>query len=252
MDVHGVPSPPDFPAETYHKVSYLLDTWPHPECESWEQARGGWHGVGYRFLAVASFDEAWRASLAEGGTAPTPKVRLWQETSLFGFFVAATAVIDCLSYAAFGAGALVQPEAFREMSTPETRQRIRTKDVPKRLRAAFPQASLADSLEVALISDEYVQLDRTRNVLAHRLLPSRRHFVDPVTKRLTRPSEWDLDLRGTETVEMTPDFTATPRGWLAQTLSTVMPDMAAFIRAIKAESDGSAKSSTSGVGSRRD
>jgi len=247
MDVHGVPSPDDFPSEAYAKVSYLLDTWPNPDGEAWEQARGGWLGVGYRFLAAATFDEAWRESLAEGGAAPIPEVRLRQETSLFGFFMAATAVMDCLSYSAFGAAALVRPEAFREMLKSETRKRIWTKDVPGRLRAAFPETALADSLEAALGSEGYCQLDRTRNVLAHRLLPSRQHFVDPVTNRLTRPSEWKLDIRGTETVGMTPAFTAAPRAWLAENLSALTQDLAVFLRALKAESEGSAKSPTPAV-----
>ena len=66
-DALGVLVPNDFPWEVYDKVAYLHAYIPFGGAFSWrknpvEQLRSGWSAVGFRYLAMAKWDDDWRRS----------------------------------------------------------------------------------------------------------------------------------------------------------------------------------------------
>ena len=229
MDLHGIPAPADFPTSWYDKVNHLFETSGLADRNTREQLRGGWNAVAFQFLAAARCDEEWRASLAEHGTAPSPDQRLRQETAVFGFYVASMSVLESFCYAAFASAALERPTAFAEVDTPAQQRRITPALTRDRLRAQFPDAALTTGIAAMLASTDYQRLADIRNALVHRSLPPRLHFREAGVAEV-RPSLWQLEIHGFESLAVSAEVTEGPRNWLSQTLAGLMRDMARFLR----------------------
>lgn len=227
--LHGLAAPDDFPTPWYDKVNYLFEASGPADRTTREQIRGGWNDVGFRFLAAARWDDEWRESLADHGTAPPPEHRFRQETALFGFFVSSLSVLESFCYAAFASAALVRPDAFAEIRDPGQQRRITPTLTRDRLATQFPDAPLIARIAELLTSSDYQRIADIRNALVHRSLPPRLHFREFGVPEV-RPSMWQLDIHGFEALELSADVTAGPRRWLGTTLGGLVPEMAEFLR----------------------
>jgi hypothetical protein len=234
--------PDDFPADAYDKVVSLHNSIPYGTGVEWrkepvEQLRSGWLAVAFRFLAMTSWDEEWRQSVAIQGVAPPMPVRVTQESSLFAFFASACAVLESACYAVNAARVLVVGEigglspAHQRLVDPG-----RTADL---LRRSFPEDPLTRELRAMLQSDDYRRLGQIRNVLSHRTAPPRTILIGVRANSGDVPADWGLDIHGYERESLNDETTGSPRRWVGNELGRISEAFVPFLRRLAAPGSGS-------------
>jgi hypothetical protein len=181
---------------------------------------------------MARCDEEWRESLDEFGDIPRPDERFRQETSLFGFYVAAVSVIDCFCFSVFAAAALARPENFNEVVQPDEQWSITRWTTSTRLSKFYPNAPLTERLKGTVESTDCKRIFHIRNVLAHRLAPLREYTLDEDLRQVLS-SGMKLEISAEESTAVAPPLTAQPRAWLSGRLAALTHDMAAFVRELQ-------------------
>ncbi len=216
----AVELPPDFPSDAYDRVATLIES-SGLDALGRTHARGGWLGLGFRYLSVATADEAFRRSLDEQVPVFTNAAeRSKQETALFLFFTAACSVVECLSYAAYASAAGTGSPRFR-IGTSKQRRDVKPGITLDAFRSAYPDAALVTVLGDALASETWAQLAATRNVLIHQAVPVRQLYLDADQRTIRSASIRQSDHDGSD-IAIEPDLTAVRRRWLGGTITALV------------------------------
>jgi hypothetical protein len=247
VEILGIPTPEDFPSEPYLKVTHAFESWPDVNRKVLEQLRASWNAVGLRYLAAARWDEEFRECLNSAGPAPHGLALLDQDSALFGFFAAAVAVIDSVSYAAYAAGALARPGDFPYVRE-SMQRRINLDSTIAALKQKGQHSTLGFALEETAGSAEFRRICDIRNVLVHRSVPLRDLELDPGTLAL-QGARLQFQIHGQEPVLIEAALTAAPRDWLASRVADLCAHMLAFIEAAKG---GSSEVEVEGMEARLD
>ena len=135
-----------------------------------------WNGVALRYYAVTRHASAVDASLTAFTGAPPAPQRAEEEDALFGLYGAALSAIECVTFAAFVAGSIVQPSAF-PIATEKDLRAITPSETAKRFASAFLGDQIVTALQAMLASPAFGAISGARNVLSHRGVPPRTHNV---------------------------------------------------------------------------
>jgi hypothetical protein len=175
--------PSSFPVERYDRLARLLGTAPH--LRGWSGAAEALNGVAHRHRAAVAAHERFAAVFkgAFGGDD-------WfaEEEAFFGVFVYGVSAIECAAYAAYHLGAMVTdahlPTGSAAAKFPISTDRDLRAISLKGTRDAFAKHATGRPIHLALrdcVDDSKCQkLYEYRDVLAHRLIPSRSsHFIGP-------------------------------------------------------------------------
>lgn len=214
-----LPMPSEFPAETFDDVMTLIETGGFTAAGR-EHARVGWYGVGYRYLSMATADEAFRDSLRRQGDAlVNPTERAEQETALFLFFAAACSVVECFSYTAFASAAGIGNQNFK-IEEEDQRRQIKPAVALKALRSSYPESSLVANFARVCSSSMWREMSVTRNVLVHQASPLR-HLHLNSKREASQPPSIRQGLHAGSDLVVDPSLTADRRRWLSETLESL-------------------------------
>ena len=175
------------------------------------ESRSGADGMplGFRFLAAARWDDEWRESLADHGTAPPPERRFRQETALLGFFVSSLSVLESFCYAAFASAALVRPDDLRGSPRSGSTEAHHTRDHPGSTRDAVPRL-FACGEHHRDADVQRVRTDRRHPKRPGAPVATATDAIPRARRRGGPPSVWQLEIHGFESLELSPDVTAIP------------------------------------------
>ena len=234
----GLEVPDDFSAGSYEAIHTRLTGGEYVSGEYvslventvedhiWSQYSGAWNALAYRFRSCAEHDEAFAASIRREASQTETYI---QERELFGFFVTGWSAIESLFYALYAIGAMLNRQRF-PIIRPEDMRAINPKNTASKFNKAFKSDPLTEVLRHTTSRQEYKDWKEIRNVLLHRIAPSRSHNIrieidgDPLTieKAYTRGVSW------WEGIPLDDTTTAARRKWLAATLVDVLKAAATF------------------------
>jgi len=215
--------PVDFPLAAYEAVH--LKVAPHRAASEqiYNQFAGGWNAITYRYNAFAEYDDHFSESIGTYGAAPPAEERYRQERDLFGFFSSGFSTFEAFFYAAFAAGAFLQPGKF-PIGRPEDQRNISAGTTLRAYRTAFPAAPLITALDATVQDPAYRELRDIRNVLSHRSAPGRTIHValggEPA------PNQWKLD-----NINLDKNTTVTRRHRACSAFTDVMNAFRSFVDA---------------------
>ena len=233
---NAIPVPVDFPTEAYERVNQRVSAafnsyqaaWnatgkpgSAPPWGPWQQYAAAWRAVLYRFASTSSHDEAFTKRIRFCGRSPELAQQYALDDDLFGFFVKGLSTMESFCYAVYSVGAMIDPSTFHFITT-----NLRRIDVGKTRQAyseAYAGEGLTNSLQDLDGSSEFAEWNTIRNVLAHRISPSRTFFVGgPRDGRVTAAID--------STCELSIDDTTTGdrRKWLATTVRNLIEQADAF------------------------
>jgi hypothetical protein len=144
--------------------------------------------------------------------------RFRQENALFAAFSATFSCIECICYATFSTGALLNPYEF-PMGTPAQLRRISPRYTQEALQRFHPAEAITTSLTNALADPAVTELQYKRNVLTHRTAPGR---IINVGGDAALPAQWKLDNSNLDGV------TGVLRAELSRAVNNLLPALEAF------------------------
>ena len=223
VTVAGEELPEDFPNAAYGAVQACMQN-RHPENEDlWDQYRGAWSAIAYRYRTCAESDEAFTRSIKIQGGAPPAPYRYEQERDLFLFFVSGWSSLEAFCYGIYAIAAFINPENF-PMGTNSDRRAVNPEFTSKRLQDIFPGEQLTSTLKSVLDTYEMREWKEIRNVLIHRAHPGREFCVGGPPPDLSTSSRWKVG------IDIDVKTTSVRRLWLSDTLSQLLGDAAKFTR----------------------
>jgi hypothetical protein len=209
--------PQDFDVDSYNAVHKCLQSKITPNKDVWGCYAGGWNAITYRFLTVDESDKKFTESINKAGGAPVPCERYIQERELFSFFVNGLATIESFCFAIYAIGVLVGPSKF-SMSTQRKLSNITPKNTVRKFKKGYPNEQVTKELQKLVESDEFECWKDIRNVLAHRLAPSR--LIKKNLSMGRRDSQ--LSTFWYNGIPLDANTTSLPRKWLVSTLNRLM------------------------------
>jgi len=191
--------------------------------EACRELSGGWRAVAYRLLSCAEHSQAFTRSIESAGDSPPFPERYVQERELFGFFVNGLAAIESLCYALYAIGSLLRPELFARPP-----RAINLKSTLTALRGAFPENTIGAILEGVAEDARYREWKTLRDILAHRVAPTREFFVH-IGREAQPPAQWRVshDAR----LLLDGDTTSSRLHWLTTTLNGLLKATAELVAA---------------------
>lgn len=230
----GLIMPIDFPSALYESVHARAVAKKDQHPDSWVQFSGAWNAIAYRFLSCTEHDTAFTNSISQTrGDAPPQPERYFQERDLFGFFFTGLSSIECLYYALFAIGSIVDATRF-PMGTAQQLRNISPRSTSQQYNAAFPSEPLSFLLNQLITSMEFLEWTEIRNILAHRSSPPRQIFRSihvsirnaPHTSSNSVADPSPLWLNG---IQLDSTTTSSRRTWLVRTLGDVIQETETFI-----------------------
>lgn len=190
-----------------------------------------WNGVGYRIKATLQYDVDFRAALAAGGSGPAGAERFNQERALFGCATSAVSAIDCFYMASYAVAASIPSASFPL----DIAKRLKKypPDVAALFEAGFPGDAFTRLAAEVANSKEFDALKDVRDVLSHRGILLRTHFVmvggakPPYAAHPSNPKDPAEDFQYSHT--LSDDTTRIHADWTLNTLNSLIPELAAFI-----------------------
>ena len=183
----------------------------------------GWRAVAFRVISCADHSEAFTRSVQMHGDAPVPPERYVQERELFGFFLTGRAAIESFSYALHAIGSLLQPALFPS-GKPEN---VSPEKTAERAAKGLGTYGLAAAMGRLVTDGVYIEWNDFRNVLAHRVSPSRVFHVS-IGSDSQQPGHWQPQKAKNRAVQLDIDAcTTTARlRWLVGTINSLVADLA--------------------------
>jgi hypothetical protein len=224
----GIDMPHDFPTSAYNAVNVKLGPERPRDPDVWGEYGAGWNAVASRFKMVADADDRFTRLIRQN---PSHNDIQAQQEALFTFFVGGYAVIESYAYATYAIGALIRPTDFPMLTDNDLRS-ISPISTQRKYAAHFVGTSIDLELTSFIepnVDPAFQEWGLIRNVLAHRIAPSRRIHVSihegprPDTTPV-RPTEWKI-MGGLVLNERT---TSDRRAWLAKTLVRLVNAADAF------------------------
>lgn len=215
----GISMPEDFPFEEYEAVHERMRNLRDRNENVWSLYASSWNAVAFRFCSCAEHDDNFTQSVIRFGSAPEPNERYIQERELFGFFVTAMSTIDCFSFGLYAIASMVKGSEF-PTSTARELSSIDLCLCRKRFSYWFRNDAITHRLKEILHDKEYKRMYKLRNILAHRLAPSRLHHVSVSLSSIDLKNEdkafW---MNG---IKIDPRLTRKRRQWLAGRLDILL------------------------------
>ena len=165
----GLEVPSDFPSEPYEAARHLMIPKKDRFSDLWREFTGAWNTLPYRFLSCTRQNDIYIESVRRFGTSPSSPQRFIQEEALFFFFVAGLSAIESLCYGLYFIAAMVDQNSFPT----NNKRKIIPEETSRCLRATFPYESITSTLGGLLESSDFTDWNEIRNILAHRISPSR-------------------------------------------------------------------------------
>jgi len=228
--------PSSVDVETYDAISMCFATLANPNGDSSTQQEknthalfaAAWNGVGYRVAAAVAYDAEFRQSIAKGG-APGSDERFIQERALFGCTASCLSTIECFFMASYAVGAALAPTSFP--ITDAKNLVLYPGQIAKAFRAAFPKDAFSQLLNKVSGSPELRALEDVRNVLAHRGVLPRKHFLSTVADRASavpaNPKALSTDFD--YSAELTDNTTRAHVTWVLLIINEALERLYAFL-----------------------
>jgi len=216
----GLEVPDDFPTQGYEKINAAMDIQKDALPEKWSEFKGAWKSVAFKFIALAQNDENYTVSIKRGGGgASSYEERYNQEYALFNFFVVGDALLESLFYSLYVIASTKNPKEFQMAS--EQIKNVSPKMLRDKFIKYYKNKPITEYLGEIVASAEYQNLNKIRNTLIHRTMPSR--TINLSTDR-NIPDTWMIDNIPTDD-----QLTASRRIWYSKVVSQMMNFMNEFI-----------------------
>ena len=190
LTMNGLAMPDDFPSahveEIYKRLLPLSET----HIELYAQCAGAWNALSYRYLALVEYADAFSASLAKHGSAPSHDERYRQERQLFGFFSNGFSAFEALFYGMFAVGSFLDSTSF-PLSSPKDERRVSASRTVDAYAHSFADDPIVSVLKSVVDDRAYTEWKEVRNVLTHRTAPGRILFVG-IDETETPADQWKL------------------------------------------------------------
>jgi hypothetical protein len=225
----GIDMPHDFPTSAYNAVNVKLGPERPRDPNVWGEYAAGWNAVASRFKMVADADDRFTRTIKQNRSHNDIQA---QEEALFSFFVGGYAVIESHAYATYAIGALIRPTEF-PMLTDNDLKSISPNSTQRKYAIHFAGSSVDLELTSLIgpnVDPTFQEWGLIRNVLAHRIVPSRQiyasiHEGPGLDTTPARPTEWKM-MGGLVLDDRT---TSDRRAWLAETLIRLVNAADAFV-----------------------
>ncbi len=210
----GVSMPDDFDVNSYDSVNRVVGLKAQTNRSAWDQFCGAWNAVSYRFRAVTDHSINFTEAIQINSDMES---RYIQERELFSFFVSGLAVLESYFYAMFAAGAILNPTNFPFVTETDFKH-VTCKETTKNYSFVFSSHNLPTVMQSLIHSKQFQELERIRNLLAHRIATTRIISLTTGSGSPAKPHEWRLF----------PGFfldintTVSRRIWLTQTLNELL------------------------------
>ena len=175
LQPNGIIPAADFPAAAYDSVHSRVHL-ALPDGDPKRLFVAAWHGVAHRFAGMDRAAARLTASIKATGSAPPPAERSEQEDALFSFFGSAISAFDCCHFAMFAIGAYLNPTAF-PLVTERDEAKVNNRVTREAFNKAFPGDALCAALAAFKADATIEALANTRNVLTHRIVGLRHHYM---------------------------------------------------------------------------
>jgi hypothetical protein len=216
----GLEAPDDFPFQGYEKIHAAMVIQKDVSPKKWSEFAGAWNSVAYKFIALAQNDENYTVSIKRGGGgASSYEERYNQEYALFNFFVVGDALLESLFYSLYVIASTKNPKEFP--MTSEQIQNVSPTMLRDKLKKYYKNEPITEYLGEIVASTEYQNLNKIRNTLIHRTMPSR--TINLSTDRKI-PDTWMIDNIPTDD-----QLTASRRIWYSKVVSKLIDLMNEFI-----------------------
>ena len=194
LEAIGLDLGPGFPANAFDDTNKRV--WAKVGASpTSQQFAGAWNGVALRYFAVQRRAAQLDASLKTYSGAPPPVQRAEEEDALFGLYGAALSSIECMMFAAYFVGSIVQPAAFPFVAN---LRKIDPKATGEAFALAFPGDPVVAVINGVRSAPALIAISDERNTLSHRGAPGRAHNVS-IHEGASPPSPaqdsttWNLD-----------------------------------------------------------
>lgn len=182
-----------------------------------------WLAIAYRFRSCAEYDKSFTASVKRAGATPVEPERYIQERDLYNFFVSGLSSLESMGYGLYFIGFVLEPTAFGLAVSSNDFRRIDLKNTVVRdfMRSSFAQEQISSKLNALIHHSNYIQWEKIRNILAHRITPVRtgvHTIIESLDPNYSGPtsSHWVDWLEGLQINKYT---TESLRAWLISTLN---------------------------------
>jgi hypothetical protein len=213
----------DFPFQQYENIHVNMVPQKELHYDLWREFAGAWNSIGYKFIICSEQDQIFTESINRFGSSPVHKERIIQEKSLFFFFISTQSIFESLGYAIYLTASMKNSNDFpfkREIIT-----RLSPEITRDKLNKFYPSESLSSDFTKILASTEYLKINEIRNVLIHRTIPGRNHFMgseDDHTRVIWLDTEMIIDNQ----------VTASSRLWLSNSCNQILKSMEQFVVAL--------------------
>ncbi len=213
--------PRNFPVKAYDGVNDHVS-----RCKAdkspveYNEFSGGWNGIGYRFLLCKEQNEAYSASIAKS-VAPKTSERLKQERALYIFMVSGFSTLECMSYALYALGAMLDPTEYSLIGKKKLRN-INFELTRKTFAKRFRKEAVTLALDRISNDPKFNTLNAARNILLHRTQPARTIFAGGAKDGT---AEWKLG-----TMQLNIRTTASLYGWLSVRLTETIEETLTFAK----------------------
>ena len=222
----GLATPADFPIDVYDEVGHRMGNLSGKNRDHLREFLGGWQAVAYRSIACAKYDSDFTELMRLYGANPSFEQQYLQGQYLFNFFINGLSILESICYALFAIGSLVKPSSFL-IATSEERKRISPENTEKCFRQVFGLEPITTLLTGLVInSQEFQDWKIIRNVLIHRVIPSR--LVSLSTTNTKVPDIWRVEIASGLTLDLDMNTTISKRLWLNNQLILLITEINAF------------------------
>jgi len=215
----GIVMPDDFPTALYESIHSRLTpiTVSAPEA-TYDQYKGAWNALSYRFLSCEEHNKAFIKSIKRAGNSPPSSERYIQEKELFNFFVNGLSVIESLFYGLFAIASMIDSANF-PIKTKKDMRAITPEETARKFEKLFPMESISDVLKKVNGSKKFIEWKTIRNILAHRSSPRRSFYAGGPENG---QAQW------IHNISIDKDTTALRYKWLIKTITDIMREADIF------------------------
>lgn len=213
----------------YDDVRKIVATTRHEHDRAWRSFAVAWGAVLYRVQAAQEANDAFFSSVRVSA-APQPEERFIQEKLLFDFFASACSSVECLYFASYCIGAILDADAF-PMDFPKNLRKY-PHEISEAFGNSFPNERLTEVLDRTHKSDEFEALRDYRNFLSHRGSLPRHTYLGGEKDHATYVPANPLELsdRWVYEFEVTDSLTTDASKWLEMTLLDCISELRSFTR----------------------
>lgn len=215
--------PNDFDHTSYDSVNLRLAKYSQSSSAVWGHFAAAWNGIAYRFRALNDYDKDFTKRASETGIGSSAENLYMEEKYLFGFFASGLSTLECLSYAVYAIGALIDSSIF--VFTADNLESITLKNTTKKYTSRFSAEGISIELQNLINSAEYGEWKKVRNILLHREVPSRVIFLEAAPRKFPeKPDVW----KSMPGFDISDSTTSRRRIWLSEQVNLLLREIDTF------------------------